>query len=296
MNIQQYETKDGNKRYILKGAYIGVDSLTGEQVRTTIRGKSEREVRRKYELKIREFEDNGCTKKKETSIKTFNDLIDIWLVHYADTVKASSYKETVYKIDGHVRPLIGNFKLEKLTPSLMQAKVDGFIKDVAGSLKNYKIVLATIKRIFKYAVALNLIEYNPMDRVLIRTVKREVDERKVKHYDKAEVKKLLEGLSNLDTDSWRDTLFSTFSKLLLYTGLRAGEALALEWSDIDFKDNMLSVSKTLYITGEISDTPKSLKSIRMIEIDDDTIEMLKEWKKFQLLKMLGGLTLTLNLK
>ena len=69
MNIQQYETKDGSKRYILKGAYLGVDSLTGEQVRTTVRGKTEREVRRKYELKIREFEGGGSTKKKTLKSK-----------------------------------------------------------------------------------------------------------------------------------------------------------------------------------------------------------------------------------
>jgi len=50
MNIQSYETKNGSKKYILKGAYIGIDSLTGEQVRTTIRGRSEREIRRSYEL------------------------------------------------------------------------------------------------------------------------------------------------------------------------------------------------------------------------------------------------------
>lgn len=72
MNIQLYETKDGNKKYILKGAYIGTDSLTGGQVRTTIRGKSEREVRRKCEIKIREFEDNGFTKQKKSSNAIYN--------------------------------------------------------------------------------------------------------------------------------------------------------------------------------------------------------------------------------
>ena len=39
LNIKEYKTKSGEMRYILRGAYIGTDVLTGKQIKTDIRGE-----------------------------------------------------------------------------------------------------------------------------------------------------------------------------------------------------------------------------------------------------------------
>lgn len=51
MNIEKYMTKKGVKKYIYKGAYIGIDVSTGKEFRTDIRGNSKAEVKRKYAKK-----------------------------------------------------------------------------------------------------------------------------------------------------------------------------------------------------------------------------------------------------
>jgi integrase len=69
--------------------------------------------------------------------------------------------------------------------------------------------------------------------------------------------------------------------LLSRTGLRLGEALALEWSDIDLTTNILSVNKSLsyddHNNASIT-SPKSTSSVRKIKIDNNTALLLKKHK------------------
>jgi len=68
------------------------------------------------------------------------------------------------------------------------------------------------------------------------------------------------------------------------TGLRLGEASALQWSDIDFETGLLSVTKTLYYrcsTDYKFVEPKTRASIRTLFVDADTLAELKKWKAVQ---------------
>lgn len=73
--------------------------------------------------------------------------------------------------------------------------------------------------------------------------------------------------------------------LCLYTGLRIGELLALEWSDIDFSKGELTVSKTCHDAKtengykRITDTPKTTASRRVIPIPRQILPFLREQKK-----------------
>ena len=62
------------------------------------------------------------------------------------------------------------------------------------------------------------------------------------------------------------------------TGMRIGEAAALQWSDIDFETGLLSITKTLYYKS-MDDykfvEPKTQASVRTIYIDTDTLSELK---------------------
>jgi integrase len=79
--------------------------------------------------------------------------------------------------------------------------------------------------------------------------------------------------------------------LLAYSGIRIGELIALKWPDIDFDDNTINITKTIYNPKNndkdyILLTPKTKGSIRKIKIDDDIINSLRQHKKEQnLLKM-----------
>ncbi|MDD5922564.1 MAG: site-specific integrase, partial [Eubacteriales bacterium] len=73
-------------------------------------------------------------------------------------------------------------------------------------------------------------------------------------------------------------MWFVFFRLLAYTGMRRGEALALTWDDIDPEKSTFSISKTL-TRGEdgayISDTPKTDRSNRTILIDSETMRLVQ---------------------
>lgn len=68
------------------------------------------------------------------------------------------------------------------------------------------------------------------------------------------------------------------------TGMRIGEATAIQWEDIDFETGLLSISKTLYYKN-INEykfvEPKTKVSLRYIALDDDSLELLKQWNDVQ---------------
>jgi len=69
--------------------------------------------------------------------------------------------------------------------------------------------------------------------------------------------------------------------LCLYTGVRVGELLALEWSDVDFANKFIHISKTCYNSpqGRIVGSPKTKSSHRIIPIPKQLIPLLKTLKR-----------------
>ncbi|HEO7345960.1 TPA: site-specific integrase, partial [Streptococcus agalactiae] len=71
---------------------------------------------------------------------------------------------------------------------------------------------------------------------------------------------------------------------LFMTGMRIGEATAIQWEDIDFDSGVLTINKTLYYKNQ-SDyrfvEPKTKASVRHIVLDECTLNYLSEWKKAQ---------------
>ncbi|MBP3855176.1 MAG: tyrosine-type recombinase/integrase [Ruminiclostridium sp.] len=72
--------------------------------------------------------------------------------------------------------------------------------------------------------------------------------------------------------------------IMLYTGLRRGEVCGLEWSDIDFGKRILSVNRnSLYIPekGTFTDSLKTYSSSRVINLSDDLIDILNDYRTWQ---------------
>lgn len=70
-------------------------------------------------------------------------------------------------------------------------------------------------------------------------------DKKLNYLDNKELKKFLTYLDGLDVRIYKNLYDITLYKFLLATGCRIGEALALEWSDIDLSNSYISVTKTV---------------------------------------------------
>lgn len=150
--------------------------------------------------------------------------------------------------------------------------------DKKGIVLNYKNkahnVLASMLDVgMKYDV----LQYNPARMVgnfKKQKIEYELKEEKIKYITYDEFKKFISVIG--------DSLWKTFFIFLYYTGCRKGEALALNWNDIDFDKNIISINKTINtkITGsyEITD-PKNHKS-RNIQISKFLKEQLLCYKNY----------------
>ena len=80
-----------------------------------------------------------------------------------------------------------------------------------------------------------------------------------------------------------DKFYYLVFNFLYFTGLRIGELMALTWKDIDLENYTVSISKALSVkvnnTSYAVTKPKTDNSIRLIDLDENLINLLKEHKK-----------------
>lgn len=77
MKINEIKKKNGTTVY-RASIYLGIDSVTGKKVKTSITARTRKEIKAKAKLKVSEFERGGCTVKKEIQVTTYRELTALW--------------------------------------------------------------------------------------------------------------------------------------------------------------------------------------------------------------------------
>ena len=120
MNIKEYTKKDGTKVY-RTNVYLGVDNLTGKQVRTSVTAKSKKMCETKAHQAINDFINNGQTIAREKVVfDNFEELALSWFESYKLTVKANSIRVANNYIKGYILPELGSYRVDRITPMLLQ--------------------------------------------------------------------------------------------------------------------------------------------------------------------------------
>lgn len=290
MKINRFEKKDGTPVY-RTNVYLGVDILTGKQVRTTATGRTRKICEMKAKQAIDTFINNGrTTARKKVNFKTFSDLTDSWFKNYKLSVKPHTIVTMNNFLKVYIIPYLGQYRPDKISSILIQEIVNKWANNAntskiingkreKGKCKDYKLLLNIISRIFDYAIRLGELDMNPAKRVIAPKLKMRSGKR-IKYFDNRELKRFLLYLDTLEP-SIDNQLHSTLYHFLLATGLRIGEALSLNWSDFDFDQQSVRISKTLLYSGKIQESPKTKESNRTILIDKTTLKILLKWKKVQ---------------
>lgn len=282
MKITEYKKKDGTTVY-RTSLYLGIDSITGKKIKTTISARTKKEIKNKALQAKVEFEKNGATRTAFTQFETYSELLDSWWENYAPTIKTNSQIAIKSQIENYLRPAFGSYKLDKLTPAIIQQQVNKWARDYNqndGGFKRYGQLHSFNKRILQYGTSLQAIASNPAKDILVPKIKKEKNKVKTKHFTDSELKQFFKYLDKLDQTSFKNLFCITLYKFLLATGCRINEALALEWSDIDLDNAVVHITKTLNYRLEIN-SPKSKSSYRDIDIDPKTVTMLKQYKHRQ---------------
>ena len=282
MNITEYKKKNGTIVY-RASVYLGVDKLTGKKARTTVTANTKKGVKIKAREAVNAFAANGYSVKEKPTITTYKELVALWWESYKNTIKPNSQQSMEGIVRLHILPVFGDYKLDKLTTPVIQQQVNKWAdkanKGEKGAYANYSFLNNINRRILQYGVTMQVIQHNPARDVIIPR-KQQNKEHKVKFFSNQELKQFLDYLEDLDQSSYENFFDYVLYKTLLASGCRIGEALALEWSDIDLKKGTISISKTLNRYQE-TNTPKSKAGLREIDIDKATVSLLKQYKKRQ---------------
>ena len=263
-----------------EGRYVvGNDPKTGKMIMKNVLGKTRVEVKEKLDKAIQDSKKLDFSQYGEYTV---GEWMDIWYDAYAEVkVRASSHQTYRGYIEHHIKPYIGDIKLEKLTPLdlqqlykrlLTEGRVDRIEskKQPKGlSAKTVRNINQIISSAMKLAVMQKLILSNPTEGCVMP---------KVEHQEMHTL--TADQLGAFLNEAKASGVYNLYY-LDLATGLRRGELLGLKWEDIDLDIGVIHVKRQVgRIEGVIKELPlKTKNAYRNISIGADAIAMLKEMKE-----------------
>ena len=214
----------------------------------------------------------------------YKDWILEWLSYKKDYIKESTYANYSNIITNHIIPDLGKYYLNQLNNKMIQKflleKYKNGRLDHSGGLsaKTIRDIIAIIKSSLKSAFKENLIQNLSLDFIYPKTNQKDKIYTLSKHSQEKLTNYILEN----------KTIKNLGILLTLYSGIRIGELCALQWKDIDFKNNILYINKTLqriYINDTkihsskiIITEPKTHNAEREIPLNREFANELKKYK------------------
>lgn len=240
------------------------------------KAKQDYEQQLQREADQQEQEENEIAYAKKTI--TFKELADEWLAlqEVSKELKPSSLlrmkdcRERTYNAIGDI--LVSKLSYRKVQAFITSLGKVGVNKKTGKGLsqKTQKHYLTFISDVMLYAKKCGYVDNNPCkDITFTKSERKEKD-----IYSLAEAKAVLSLI-----DEKAPTDYKLFFNLLAYTGMRRGEALGLEYNDIDFTNSVLSIKRTSNYRkgfGVYTDTPKTETSYRSLYIQPKIIELIKQ--------------------
>lgn len=211
---------------------------------------------------------------------TLNQYFDEWIEGKALSVRPATIYLYHRWYDGHIRKALGRHKIR----TLERRQVVSLVRSVAsktGTTTANK-VLTLIGSILKGAMADDIISRNVATGIPAikkkgpparETIHRELTDSELERF----------------FSMAKDSIYYTAFRFLLNTGTRAGECAALQWKDIDWKNNIIHIRKTVtkdqggrWILGETTKTKTSQRDIPMNKAVREIIDY--QWNLYRDLK------------
>ena len=208
---------------------VGRDPGTGKQLRKSVYGKTQKEVRQKLSQAVAAL-DNGDY--FQPSKMTLSRWVEIWLQEYTGDNKYLTVKHYKAQCKTHIVPSLGAVKLSELAPPQIQAFYNGLQRDglAAKSVRNIHGILT---KCLSTAVQVGYLRSNPASMVTLP----KIEKKEIHPLTDEQVKDFLRVSAGDE--------YEILLKVILFTGLRESEAIGLTWDCIDFKAGAVKVCKQL---------------------------------------------------
>lgn len=267
------------------GRWEGRYTLNG--ARKAIYGKTQAIVRKKLTEIIADVDKGVFTEPSKLSVGKW---LDIWISEYLADVKPSTIDQYRYQINTHLKPRLGNVKLNELTAPMVQhlyntlrnpyqitQKVaNGKTKKVQKnglSAKSIRNMNSVLHESLDKALKLGYIHVNVCDAVTLPRVQK----KEMNVITGENVKRFLEVIKG---NPYEELFYIT-----MFTGLREGECLGLTWDCIDFENKTITIYRQLQKerkkNGQYIFVPLKNSKSRAFMIPDDIKAVLQQIKRKQ---------------
>lgn len=282
--IGRYEKR--GKGYRLK-VYNGYDANHNQIVETKTwipdSGMTEKQIAKEVERQLVLFEEEVKTGSYVSANIKFETMAEKFLEQAAlegnlkqlTIERLKDCRERTYKAIGHLR-------LDRITTAHIQNFINILAQDGANkqtgkklSTKTQKLYLGFISDVYKFAARNNLFLNNPCKGV--NTIK--VPKKEINVYDVEEMQSFLNLLCKK-----APLKYKVFFIIAVFTGFRKAEIMGLEWKDIDFENNVITIGRISVYSkeqGTITGTPKTKKGFRSLKVPDVVINAILELKEEQ---------------
>lgn len=246
-------------------------------------GKTEAEVKKK----LREYKKEIATGTNVVIKMTVSQYIQKWLIDYKfNSLKPASYDRLESVFHNYVKNSIGFYQMGNITSNDIQNLINDKSKTL--SYSSIKKIIELLRPCFKHAVLVGDINKSPCDAVILpRQSTMAVKTKTIDILSEDEINVIKESADKIAISKSKKHKHAPVFLIILNTGLRCGEALALEWSDIDFEKKVIKVNKSASIIKNrdsssdnktltiVTDT-KTINSERYIPINNTTLNALQQ--------------------
>ncbi|MBQ8649471.1 MAG: site-specific integrase [Clostridia bacterium] len=284
--IKLRKNKTGELSFLIRVS-LGYDNQNKQIIKSMTykpeKELTERQAKKEAQRRALIFEEECKAYNLSNRRVKFQVLADEWLHLIEQTqemkpstvVRLKAMKERTYNA-------FGNTYVDKITYRQIQCFILDLSKDGVNqrtgkglSQKTQKHYLTFISDVMKYALKCGYVSSNPCkDISVVKTVSKEKD-----IYSLDELKLLLTKINER-----ADTDYKVFFNLLAYCGIRRGEALGIEYKDIDFDTGMVSIVRTSNYNAEkgvYTSTPKTDTSYRDLLLQANILDLIKKLRAEQ---------------
>lgn len=233
---------------------------------------------------------DGHAVKEELILK---DFLHQWLTSFKVYEVSSRTMELYYSCERlHIVPALGELPIASVTPIQVQTLLYQLQANKQLSRRTISLVRSVLIQMYDYAIDLRLVENNPARNAkLPKQPRRPAEPEKV--ISIAQRVALLKAAAE-------DVIMCPILTLLMLTGMRIGEVLALQWKHIDFVAKTIDIRQSLTRELEFDETGKTTKMVdalgttktttsqRMIHAPDLVFERLRQWMRY-VATLKGGL-------
>ena len=273
-----YQRKDGRWAGT---ATVGYDN-DGKIIRKTVYGKTRMEITKKMTELTKRIESNNFDYVENHNL---SELMNEWLFIFKKIqVTPRTFENNLTKFKKYIEPRIGNMKLQEISSLTIQKMLNEMLEENL-SLDYVKKTKFLLRQFFEYAVDNQFLLANPIQKVKVKSKERKIydSENKYKAIPQEIREKFIDCLNN-------HKFLKPLCFVMMFAGLRTGEALALTWENIDFNKKTISIEKAITTipkfdnNGKITERvtvigdTKTSCSVRTVPMPDILISTLKDYK------------------